>query len=350
MELKQLILILTRWFWLLILGIVLGASAGILISRRQTPVYQATAKILVMRVPDTSAFGLAYLGNQQLAQTFTELITTQPVFDAASNSLGFVFDPSQVKIQQDPNSQIIWVIVEDSDPQRTASIANALVASSITHYVDLQVGQYTGVEEDLQSQLNFLQTRIFSMQTHISETTTTILNNQKQQILSIMTPMQQEVAQLQQDIALQTPGKLPVTPAQAAIIAAKQSRLDEILPLLKVYQDAYANLVVLNQPIADGSVDEDTLVLLKKTLESVQQNYIDLTSKLELLKQAHSSGVSNVTKIQDASVPDNPVSPQVLINILLTAAGGFILAVIAVFLMENLDINLGMPRNMRKRV
>ena len=105
---------------------------------------------------------------------------------------------------------------------------------------------------------------------------------------------------------------------------------------------------MLNLPIDDGSVDENNLLLLEKTLEVYQQNYVDLTSKLESLQQSHVQGISNVTKIQDAPVPAEPVRPQLLINTLLTTAVGLILAVIAVFLMENLDITLRFPTIKRK--
>jgi capsular polysaccharide biosynthesis protein len=345
MELKQFVILLRHWFWLLILGLVFGVASGILVSRIQTPVYQATAKILVMRVPDQSTSGLAYLGDQQLAQTFSELITILPVINDVSNQLGFKIDPSQIQIQQNTNSQIIKVIVEDKNPQRCSKIANTLVETAITHYADLQVGQYTSVEGDIQLQINFMQTRIFSLQSHISETSKTIINNQKEQIQSQMTPLQNEVSQLKQEISQLDPA---VSTQQKTLLAEKQTRIDQIQPLLTAYQDAYSNLVVLGKPIDDGSVDENNLLLLEKTLEVYQLNYIDLTSKLESLQQSHIQGISNVTKIQDAPVPTIPVRPQILINTLLTTAVGLILAVIAVFLMENLDITLKFPTIIRK--
>jgi capsular polysaccharide biosynthesis protein len=345
MEIKQFVFLLKRWFWLLILGLVLGAVSGVLISRIQTPVYQATAKILVMRVPDQSLSGLSYLGDQQLAQTFSELITTVPVITDASNQLGFKIDPSQIQIQQNTNSQIIKVIAEDNDPQRCVTIANTLVETAITHYVGLQVGQYSSVEKDIQTQLNFMQTRIFSMQSNISETSQTIINNQKEQIQSQMSPLQNEVSQLQQDIAQLSPA---TTAQQKTLLAQKQTRLDQIQPLLTAYQAAYSNLVVLNVPIDDGSIDENNLLLLQKTLEVYRQNYVDLTGKLASLQQSHVKGISNVTKIQDATVPKAPVRPQILINTMLTTAVGLILAFIAIFLMENLDITLKFPAIKRK--
>jgi capsular polysaccharide biosynthesis protein len=284
---------------------------------------------------------LAYLGDQQLAQTFSELITTQPIINDVSGQLGFKVDPTQIQIKQNINSQIIKVIVEDSNPQRAAMIANTLVDTAIRHYVNLQVGQYTSIEQDIEIQLNIMQNRIFSLQSHITDTSETIINNQKELIRSQMIPLQNEVSQLQQDIAQLTPALIP---EQKSLLAERQARLDQIQPLLTAYQTAYSNLVVLNIPMDTGSVDENNLILLEKTLGVYQQNYVDLTSKLEILQQSHTQAISNVTKIQEASIPVSPVRPQVLINILLTSAVGFILAVIAVFMLENMDITLGSPK------
>jgi capsular polysaccharide biosynthesis protein len=346
MELKQLIVLLVRWFWLLLLGLVLGAASGILISRMQTPVYQATAKILVMRVPDTSTTGLAYLGDQQLAQTFIELITTRPVIDATSNQLGFRVDSSQIQVQKDSNSQIINVTAKDEDPQQSALIANTLVETAINRYVDLQVGQYTSMENDIQTQLNLLQGQMTSLQSQITETSGTIINTQKEQILSQMTPLQDEVFQLQQDIAQLTPA---TTWEQKSLLAEKQTRLEQIQPILTEYLAAYSNVVVLNKPMGLGSADENNLFLLEDTLGIYQKNYVDLTSKLELLQQSHVQGISNVTKIQDASVPVSNARPQMIINILLTSAVGLILAIVAIFMIENLDLAVRFPNRKLKR-
>jgi tyrosine-protein kinase len=347
MEFRAYFVLLKRWYWLLLLGLFLGAASGIVISKVQTPVYQATAKVLVMRVPDTSASGLAYLGEQELAATFSELITTQPVFDTVSNQLGFKVDPSNIKIQQNLNSQIRNVIVEDSDPQRSAKIANAMVDTAIKRYVDLQVGQYTALENDVQTQIKFILDRMNSLQSQITTTSQTIINNQMDQIQSQMAPLQDEVSLLQQDIANLTP---PTTADQKSLLAEKQTRLEQIQPLLAQYQTAYSNLVVLNKPMGTGSVDEENLILLQNQLTSYQQSYVDLTSKLELLSQSYVKGISNVTRIQDASVPARPIRPQVLINTLLTTIVGLLLAIVAVFLMESLGITMRTPNRKQKQL
>lgn len=345
MEFKQYFELFKRWFWVLLLGLFLGASSGILISRIQTPVYQSTAELLVMRVPDTSASGLAYLGEQQLADTFIQLITTQPVFDTVSNQLGVKVGSSNVSTQKDVNSEIIKVIAQDSDPQRCANIANAVVAESIKRYVDLQVGQYTSIENDVQTQIKSILGRMTSLQSQITTTSGTIINNQMDQIQSQLTPLQDEASLLQQDIAKLNP---PTSPDQKSLLAEKQARLEQIQPLITQYRNAYSDLVVLNKPIGTGSADENNLVLLKNQLASYQQIYVDLTNKLELLNQNYVKGISNVTRIQDASIPVRPIRPQVLINTLLTTVVGLLLAILAIFLLENLGITLRSPSRIRK--
>jgi len=51
MELKDYFSMLRRWAWLLALGLVLGAMAGVLGSVFQTPIYESSTRILVLRAP-----------------------------------------------------------------------------------------------------------------------------------------------------------------------------------------------------------------------------------------------------------------------------------------------------------
>jgi succinoglycan biosynthesis transport protein ExoP len=342
MEFRQYIVLFKRYWWLLVLGLFLGAASGIVYSKLQTPVYQATAKVLVMRVPDSSASGLAYLGDQQLARTFSDLLTTQPVFDTASNQLGYKVSVGKISLQQDSASQIIDVIAECSIPLRCEEIANTVVDVAIKRYLDLQVGQYTFLENDLVAQLKKIQDRMTVLQDQISTNSETILNNQMDQIQSQLAPLQNEASQLQQDIAKLSPA---ATPEDKSLLATKQARLGQIQPLINQYQAAYSDLVVFHKPMGTGSADENNLILLQNQLASYQSNYVELTRNLELLQQNFAGGLSNVTRIQDAATPGYPVRPQIMINTLLTSAAGLILAVVAIFIMENLGINLRLPKN-----
>ena len=49
MEIKHYLMILQRWAWLLVLGLVLGAGSAYVFSIYQTPVYQSVTKMLVIK-------------------------------------------------------------------------------------------------------------------------------------------------------------------------------------------------------------------------------------------------------------------------------------------------------------
>lgn len=333
MELRQLFTLVKRWYWLLILGLVVGVASGFLISRIQKPVYEATTKVLILHEPQQSTSTLAYLTEDQLIQTFASLITIQPVLNAVSAQLGYQVFPTQIQIQTITNTQIVKIIVDDQSPQRSAKIANALVDETIKRYDDLQGSQNTSSEAAITAQISTVEGQMTSVQTEITQTSDAIIKNQMDQLQSQMTPLQGEVASLQKEIAFLTPA---ITPDQNSVIAEKQARLNEIQPLLSAYELAYSNLVVQKKPMELGSADENKLALLQKSLASYQQNYIDLTSQLQTLHQTLSQSSSNVMQIETASAPADPIRPQLLVNALLAGAVGFALAVIGILLAENL--------------
>src|SRR5690349_5451377 len=142
MELKQYLSILRRWSWLLILGLILGAAGGFFGSSYQTPVYQASTRLLVMRAPQEKTSDYTYLSDQQLIQTYLQLVTTKPVLDAVSQQLGYEIKSDQIKVQQIRDTQVIQLTVEDQSPQRSATIANTLVDQLIKQNELLQSGRF----------------------------------------------------------------------------------------------------------------------------------------------------------------------------------------------------------------
>src|SRR5574341_1721177 len=112
MELKQYLALLRRWAWLLILGLVLGALGGFVGSLYQAPVYEASTRILATRAPQDKTSDLTYLTDQQLTQTYVQLLTTQPVLDAVSQQLGYEISPDLVHVKPITNTQIIQLTFE----------------------------------------------------------------------------------------------------------------------------------------------------------------------------------------------------------------------------------------------
>ena len=74
MELRQYLALFRRWALFLIGGLVIGAIGGYVISWYQTPVYQASTRILVTRAPQDKTSDMTYLTDQQLNENIKSSI------------------------------------------------------------------------------------------------------------------------------------------------------------------------------------------------------------------------------------------------------------------------------------
>ncbi len=345
MELKQYFQIVRRWAWLLILGLILGATGGYVGSRMQEPVYQAATRALVMRAPQEKSSDLSYLSDQQLVQTYVQLLNTQPVRDGAAKRLGYDVKSTQIKVQQTRDTQIIEVIIEDQNPQRAADIANVLVDVLIKQNETLQTGRYASTEESIQAQIAQVEKQLSNLQLQVDDISTKNFEDQLSQVETQIKPLQEEVSTLQQEIAAISPA---YTQERRTQIAEKQARINQIQPLLNLYQQIYSNLVVLGKPVDSGSNNNSRLTQLQSTLELYQNLYINLLSSLETIRLARLQNTPNIVQIEPASVPGAPIRPRPLMNTALAAMVGLMLAAGIVFLVEYLDDTLKTPEHIER--
>ena len=81
------VIILRRWWWLALIAI-LGALAGYIISRQQTPVYQATTTVLVGdSIKSTNVDRVDIQVSEALVQTYVEVARRQPVLQGVVTAL-----------------------------------------------------------------------------------------------------------------------------------------------------------------------------------------------------------------------------------------------------------------------
>lgn len=358
MELKQYLALFRRWTWLLILGLILGALGGYIGSLYQMPAYQASTRILVARAPQDKTSDMTYLTDQQLTQTYVQLLTTQPVLDAVSLQLGYIVRAEQVHVKPITNTQIIQLTFEDNDPQRASEVANMLVKVLIDRNENLQTGRYAITEENLQAQIKQIQDQIDSLQSQINNASSQAVQDQLTQVQSRIAELQGEISSLQQDIASRSSVSASSTPSpedQAKAVedqtkvAEAQARLAQIQPVLTLYQQIYTNLVVLGQPINSGNTSDGTrLSQLQTTLGLYQQIYINLLNNLETIKLARLQNTPNVVQIEPAAVPVEPVRPRPLMNTILAGILGLMFAIGTAFLIEYLDDTLKTPEDVER--
>ena len=112
----------------MILGLIVGTLGGYGFASSQTPVYQADTRVMVSRASMQAASGTGtdYVSDQQLIQTYIELLKSSSIFDTVSQTLNYPVSSKEVVAAQVGATRILNISVTGTDPQRAAEIANAV--------------------------------------------------------------------------------------------------------------------------------------------------------------------------------------------------------------------------------
>jgi capsular exopolysaccharide synthesis family protein len=333
-----------HWLWLLIFGLILGGSAGYGFSLLQTPIYQTTTKIMLMRAPlANSNFNTTYMNDQQLVQNFIQLSSTKAVLDDTSNRLDTTVNGEKIHVQQVSDTNVITITVEDSEPEKGAAIANTLVKVLIEQSDSIQTGRYATTEDSVKAQIGQVESQIAGLQTQINQETSQNVQDQTNQVKNQIDILQSQIAQLDADI-----NSLSIysNPQASATLSEKKSQQDQLKSMLTLYQDIYSNLIVVGKP--SGTSTTDRLANLQKTLDLYQQIYLQLLGSLEDVRLARLQNTPNAVQIEAASVPTIPVRPRPLQNLVLGSAIGLIFAAGIIFLVEYLDNTLRSPEDVEQ--
>jgi polysaccharide biosynthesis transport protein len=358
MEIRQYLNIFRRWAWLIILVVILGVIAGYVLSKFQTPLYRSSTMIMITQTtPDTSKDipNYFYVDSQQLAQTFTQLLTTQPVIAATSQRLGYPVRQKQITVEQVPNSELIQVTVDDQDPQRAADIANTLVTVFLEQNAAIQASRFASSEESLQAQIQQVDSQIASLQKQLTQQNQDTYKQQLDQVSQTIANLQNEINSLQQEIVqldyvVNPPaaklgryyyGPTPTVDQQLQLVQ-KQDRMAELKNLLAMYQDIYVKLSypATNNPATNATNNTDQI---QATLAQYQQIYSNLLANYESIRLARMRSTPNVVQVEKGLPVNNPVKPQPIVNMALGGILGLLLSGGFAFFSEYLDNTLRSP-------
>lgn len=170
MELKQFLRLLWRRSWLIILMIGVAGTAAYLVSKQSVPVYEASTTLLIN--PARANIGAldfnALRASESVAKTYVELLSKRPVLEGVIANLQLSVKPEQLakrmRVEIIQNTQLIDLIVEDTDPQRAADIANEIVRVFTQQNKDLQTSRYAASKQSLQQELAKVQADVDSTQ------------------------------------------------------------------------------------------------------------------------------------------------------------------------------------------
>jgi len=131
MDMQNVLRTLRRWWWLLLLGIVVGVGSSFfaLYSLGRVPVYEARAVVGIgTEITTGQDLENMYL-SRELAPTYVELVTLQPVTQAVIDELQLSLTPQELAetLQVDliPRTQYLRIAAVAHDPYQAAAIANA---------------------------------------------------------------------------------------------------------------------------------------------------------------------------------------------------------------------------------
>ncbi|PWB70788.1 MAG: hypothetical protein C3F07_16055 [Anaerolineales bacterium] len=345
MELKDILTLYRRWWWLLLLGLTVGLASGYTASRIQTPVYEASAKVLVTRNRQQGNADIFSMSDQQLVLTYLQLLKTRPVLQEVGRRVGVLVDEDNVKVEIIADTQIIQIKVQDTEAARAAAIANELIQVLIEQNELLQAGRYTTYEQGLNSQISLVQEQINALQSQISEINQENIDEQLDLVNRQITDLQNQISTLEQEI-----NGFPslLSSVDRARLTEMQSQLGQLRSLLALYQEIQTNLVFLGKPSQGTGAADARITGLQATLSLYQQLYLNLLSNLEAVKLARAQSTPTVTKIEEAAVPQGPIRPIPVLYTALSGMVGLLIAAGAILLKDYLDDTLQSSQKIRE--
>ena len=300
--------LLWRWAWLLILLAVLAGGSAYFFSRRQTPVYQASALAMINVATSSQDVTTSLYLEQQLGSSYSQIMTTRSVLDAVAQRLGGEILPGSVQVTQIQNTQLITVTATDTNPKRAASIANTIITVFSQQNQADQEARYADSKKSLQDQMAVLNQQIQTSSADLAVLTQEI-GNDNTTLNTLLTA----------DNAGKTQEELN---NQNALIQQTQSTLQT-----KVIQQSQ----------------------LQTTLENYRSSYTLLLQSYNEISLAETQSSTGVLLKDPAVPPEFPIQPQPFRSALLAAVVGLILGAGIVFLIEFLDDSLRDPQEITRK-
>ena len=173
MELKRYFSAIKKWWWLLVASTLVATVSGYVAVSRMPRVYQAFTSLMVgQSLSEANPTNQDLYISQQLAQTYREIVTRQPILQGAADALGLSFVPrtGDVSAWLVPGTQLLGISVRDTDPERARALADAIAQELIEQTPN-------EIEED-QARQGFVRSQLQSLEENIKVTEEEILAEQ----------------------------------------------------------------------------------------------------------------------------------------------------------------------------
>jgi succinoglycan biosynthesis transport protein ExoP len=366
-EIRHYLYLIRRWIWLIVLGTIFSAGAAFLVSRGMPPVYQAKTTVMVSNaLTSQSADYNSVVTSQQLAITYSQMMTSREVLEGVIAQLNLKMTPEQLKnsLSATPiqDTQLISVVDEDTDPERAAKIANTAVLVFTSTIQSNISATSTTFAAGLQAQIQQVEQKISSLQEEMQQQSTLSHDDTMKGIEDIITQLQSNISQTKSEMvrleydfplvsgvdATGKMGMVTATPSldQRIALAAKQDELDAMKAMLDKYQTQYVALAVAGQYNSTMSSAFDQL---NSVISLYQGIYTNLMQNYEELRLSNIHAAGTIIQVDTAAVPLSPVRPKVWLYAMIGGFLGFVACTGGVLLLDVLDDSITNPEVISRR-
>ena len=219
MELSRYLNPIIKWWWLIVGSMLIAAVSSFLIVRNQPNVYQAHSTLMIGNfIENPNPNSNEYYVAQQLAASYADIANRDLIQSETIKALNLSVMPANFT-RAIPNTSLIEISVNDTDPKRAQVVANELANQLIKH-------SPTGTKPEDVARQAFINEQLDKLQIQINDT-------------------QNEIEKLQQQLG-ELSGAQEISNLQTQITAQQQK--------FSSLQSNYASLLVTSQKGATNSL------------------------------------------------------------------------------------------------
>ena len=287
-----------RWLWLLILVALVSGAVAYYLTDQQPRVYESSSKAIVNVVSRSDyydAYTAAYT-SQLLAETYAQTMITESLLQTVAEKLGYPVTGT-VKSSSIENSPIFTVTVTDSDSQKAADTANAVIEAFAEK----------------------------------------IKKDQSSRFQELKVSLETEIAAIDE--------KLTEINYQLALLEIKDMEYQEALDRAAELKEAGLEPVRVERDPQDY-VQRAELELAKSQFQSSRAS---LFANLQSIRLSEVQSATTISQLNQAVPNTEPIQPQPLKSAGLAALVGFMVTAGIIFLVAYLEDEIRDPNEITRR-
>ena len=351
-DFRQYLNLLLQWWWAIALVTIVAAAGAYLYSKRITPVYQATTTLMVNVSRSGSPVDYYSIAtSEQLAQSYSQLITKRPVMEEVVRQLNLPMSPESlarsITAKLVSSSQLLTVTVRSTNPGLTAAVANTVADVFSLQLAQDQASRFTVYKDSLSKQISDLKTQIDQTRGQLADAK------------NILVPQQTEIDRTESNLRLyeQIYSNLSANYDQIGLINVQNNTTIDVTQSQRLLEQQMSDTEdKINQTLDQLAAAKNAMIpdqtevdKLQNALDQSQQAYTNLSNSFEQIRLTEAQSVSTISQIEKALVPSAPISPNVMQNTLLAAMVGLMLSVGGVVVIDLLDDTVKNPEEITRR-